>query len=172
MARNKSSVDLKQMAEDAAREVQEAKATEPVVQPKDESRVKLTPREIVFAVAYDGPDGEDYSADLKSRVLDSDGRLAKARIVAQLTRGMNPDILGQEDRFRVDALARVSVQLIDPPAWIYEFTGQDLELLVHLNGILVEHENRYFRGNARQSDGGEIQARVRSSVSAFEDAED
>ena len=172
MARKKSNLDLKSLAEDAVQEVQASKDDEAVIQPADDKRVKLTPREIAFSIAYDGPDGKDYSADLKSKVMDSDGRLAKARVIAQLSRGMNPDTLGQEDRFRVEALSRCSIQLIEPPTWVYDFMGQDLELLIHINNILVEHETRYFRSNARQSETGEIQARVRSSVSAFEDASD
>jgi len=172
MARKKSSLDLKSLADDAVSEVQASKQDEAVIQPADDKRVKLTPREIVFSLSYDGPDGQDYSADITSKVMDSDGRLARARVVAQLTRGMNPDTLGQEDRFRVEALGRISIQLIEPPQWIYDFTGQDLELLIHINQILMEHETRYFRSNARQSETGEIKARVRSSVSAFEDADD
>jgi len=172
MSRKKTSLDLKAAAEDAVQQVQANKEIEEVIQPADEQRVKLTPREIVFSLAYDGPDGTDYSADLKSVVIDADGRLAKARVIAQLTRGMNPDTLGQEDRFRVEALGRISIQLKEPPQWVYDFTGSDLELLIHLNGILVEHETRYFRSNARQGEGGEIKARVRSTVNAFEDAED
>lgn len=168
MARKKTNLDLKSLAEEATQEVIAANAEE--ISPVDEERVKLTPREISFNIDYDGPDGEDHSAILTSKVMDADGRLAKARVVAQLTRGLNPDNLGNEDRFRVDALGRLSVQLIEPPKWVYDFTGQDLELLIHLNGILVEHENRYFRSNARQGEGGEIKARVRSTVSAFEES--
>lgn len=169
MARKQSNLDLKALAEEAKSTVAEAQP-ENLIPPVDEERVKLTPREINFELAYDGPDGKDYTATLMSRVMDSDGRLAKARVVSSLTRGLNPDFLGQEDRFRVDALSRVSIQLIDPPTWVFDFTGQDLELLVHVNNILLEHETRYFRGNSRQSEEGEIKARVRSVVSAFEES--
>lgn len=171
MARKKTSLDLKDIANEAIEQVVEAKQQEDVIQPVDEKRVQLTPRDITFCVSYDGPDGVDYSADLTSKVMDSDGRLAKARVIAQLTRGMNPDTLGQEDRYRVEALARISIQLVEPPKWIYDFTGQDVELLVHINNILMEHENRYFRSNARQSEEGEIKARVRSVVSAFDETD-
>lgn len=166
MARKKSTLDLKSIAEDAVQEVAEAQQ-DTVAQPSDEKRVELTPETIKFDISYDGPDGTDYSAVLTSKVMNSDGRLAKARVMAQLNHGMNPDALSQEDRYRVEALSRISIQLVEPPEWVYEFTGTDMELLVHINNILMEHENRYFRGNARQGEDGQIKARVRTSVSAF-----
>jgi hypothetical protein len=167
MARKTTSLDLKELANDAVEQVAEAKQTS-VILPEEEARVALTPREITFTLAYDAPDGKDYSADITSKVMDSDGRLAKARVISQLTRGINPDTLGNEDRYRVEALARMAIQLIEPPKWVYDLTGQDTELLVHVNNILMEHENRYFRGNSRKGEAGEIKARVRSSVSAFD----
>jgi len=172
MARKKETHVLKAVAQQAAAEVEAAKNAEELVPTAQEERFDLTPREISFSLSYDGPDGKDYDAELKSRIMDSDGRLAKARVIAQLTRGLNPDLLGQEDRFRVEALGRISIQLIDPPTWVYDFTGQDLELLAHINRVLMEHETRYFRGNARQGESGEIKARVRSNIPAFAKSED
>jgi len=166
MARNKSTLDLKTIAESAKQEVVEAQQ-DPVALPSDDKRIELTPEQITFDIAYDGPDGEDYSSVLTSKIMNADGRLAKARVMAQLNHGINPDALTQEDRYRVEALSRISIQLVEPPKWIYDYTGSDMELLVHINNILMEHENRYFRGNAREDQEGQVKARVRSVVSAF-----
>jgi len=170
MSRKKSTIDLKTVADSAKQEVEKAK--DDVNTPaEDEKRVKLTSREISFEVSYDAPDGTDYTSNLVSKVMDTDGRLAKARVVSSLTRGLNPDSMGQEDRFRIEALARLSIQLIEPDEWVLTFTGQDVELLIHINNILLEHETRYFRGNARKSQDDKIQARIRSTVTAFTEAE-
>ena len=93
----KKTLDLVAMAQAANEEVQQAKELPPAAADVEE-RVKLTPREIVFTIGYDAPDGTDYSAEIKSKVIDADGRLAKTRLLAQLTHGLNPDSLSQEDR--------------------------------------------------------------------------
>ena len=160
------SVDLRTLATAAKSEVEDSKKTPTLG--GGEQRVELTPREITFTVAYDSPDGKDLSATLKSRVLDADGRMAKMRVVAQLTRGVDVEQLSQEDHYRVDALARLSIQVIDPPDWVFNAAGMDLELLIKINTILLEHETRYFRGNARKGEADTLQERVRTSVPAFD----
>lgn len=159
-------IDLRKTAQQAAKEVEEAKAPadEPHIHDK---RVKLIEREISFEISYDGPDGKDYTDTLTSKIMDADARLAKARVVGQLTRGLSYDALSQEDRFRVEALSRASIMLVEPPQWVYDFMGEDIELLLTINNILMEHEARYFRGNARQGEGEEVKPRVRSTVAAF-----
>lgn len=161
-----ASLDLAAMAAQATQEVEKAK--EPQVMPVESAREELTPREISFTLAYDAPDGKDLSTELVSKVLNADGRSAKARVYAQLTRGLNVEQASPEDRYRMDALSRIAVQLVEPPTWLVDAVGEDLELLVHVNNILVEHETRYFRSNARQGEAGKIESRVRSSVPAFE----
>lgn len=159
-------VDLRTLAATAKAEVADAKKSPTLGM--NESRVELTPREIVFTVSYDSPEGKDLNASLKSRVLDADGRMAKMRIVAQLTRGVDVDQLSQEDHYRVDALARLSVQLLDAPEWVFEAAGMDLELLIKINSILLEHETRFFRGNTRKGEADTLKERVRTSVPAFD----
>jgi len=149
----------------AASEVNEAKNS--AVPANVEARVDLTPREIIFTVSYDSPDGEDFAAEIKSVVMDADKRLQKTRVLAQLTRGLNVDALPAEDRYRFDALSRVACQISEPPEWVIKFIGMDIELLINLNNILLEHETRYFRGNARKGEGEEVKSRVRTSVPAF-----
>lgn len=160
------SMDLRALAAEASKP---APVAELVDQPK---RVQLTPREIEFTFEYDSPEGEDHIATLTSRVLDADGRMAKARVYNQLSRGLVAEYMTQEDMFRVDALSRMSLQLIEPPKWLIDAAGMDLNLLISLNNVLVEHETRYFRGNARKGEGDEIKARVRVSVPAFESGDE
>lgn len=160
------SLDLRQLAQAAEQEVSEAKA-EP--SPVDE-REPLTPRDISFSIEYDSPTGEDLNATVRSVVLDADGRMAKTRVMQQLGRGLVFDTLPQEDRYRIDALSRVAVQLKDAPQWLIDAVGEDLDLLVNVNNTLLEHENRYFRGNLRKGKDSEIKTRVRVAVPAFDKA--
>lgn len=167
MANKETTLDLRAMATTAFADVSEAK--KPTLVPANNSeRVQLTPRVISFKIAYDAPDGKDYSADLESKVLDSDGRMAKMRVSAQLTRGLDLDHLSQEDLYRIDSLSRLAVQLVEPPKWLVEFAGMDLDLLIQINNILLEHETRYFRGNSRKGEGEALEERVRVSVPAFD----
>jgi hypothetical protein len=170
MGRKNSTINLKSVAESAKEDVEQAK--DDVISTPDEKRVTLTPREITFELDYDAPDGTDYTSNLVSKVMDTDGRLAKARVVSSLTRGLSSESLGQEDRFRIEALGRLSIQLIEPDEWVLNAAGEDIELLIHINNILLEHETRYFRGNTRKSHDDKIQARIRSTVTAFTETED
>lgn len=161
-----ASLNLNQIAAAAMQDVQDAKGEAQ----ETDTRFEITPAVIHFTLAYDAPTGEDHEVQLTSKVLDADGRMAKSRVYAQLTRGINADLASQEDRFRFEALSRAAIQLQEPPEWLVSALGMDLDLLIHINGILVEHENRYFRGNARKGEEGQIKARVRSVVPAFEQA--
>jgi hypothetical protein len=167
--KNRQSVNLADMAKAAQSEVEASKQDLDQSPPDNTSRVDLTPREIVFSLEYDAPTGDDRKAEVKSRILDADGRIAKTRVLHNLTRGMNPDYLSQEDRWRLESLARCSVQIIDPPEWLFQAVGEDAELLAEVVNVLIQHENRYFRGNARQSEGDTVTPRVRCRVPAFDE---
>lgn len=132
-------------------------------------REALTPREITFEIEYLAPDGKDRRGVIKSVVLTSDGRLAKARIFATLTSGVSVDSLSQEDFFRLDALARLTTQAKDVPDWLLDACGEDLELLVTVHNMLMEHENRYFRGNAKKGSEQAGPSRVRVTKSPFDE---
>jgi len=160
----KDSLDLRNLAATAKEEVTQAKAEPTPVDKREE----LTPREIKFTLEYDAPSGEDLSAELTSKVLDADGRLARSRVFNQLSRGMVFEALSQEDKYRIDALSRMAVQLQDAPQWVIDAAGEDIDLLVYINNTLMEHESRYFRGNTRTSSEGEVKPRVRVSVPTFE----
>jgi hypothetical protein len=156
-------VDIMQLKKDAEKQIKDF-STEPV------ERVELTPREISFNIVYDAPDGNTYETALKSAVLNADGRLLKTKILTQLSRGMNPDLLPQDERVRLDYIARCAVQLKDPPKWLTDGIGEDNELLIQVVSVLLEHESRFFRGNSRKGGEGEIKTRVSVIVPAFDKA--
>lgn len=130
-------------------------------------RVELTPREISFDITYDAPDGHTHMTTLKSVVLNADGRLTKTRVFQQLARGLNPDTLPSDEKVRLDYISRCAVQLKDPPRWVTDGIGEDNELLLQIVSVLLEHESRFFRGNARKSEQGEIATRVQVTVPIF-----
>jgi len=161
----KLSVDLRDIAKAAEEEVLASKLEE--TSSTTAERYPLTAREVAISLEYQAPDGVDYSADITSIILDGDARQAKTRVLAQLTRGLNPDNLGAEDRYRAEALSRLVTQVKDAPEWLLNFAAEDLELLVYVTGLLVEHETRYFRGNTTKSKEGEGAGRVRATIPAF-----
>ncbi len=161
----KLKVDLRDIARIAEEEVAASKREE-ITSPTAE-RYPLTPKEIAISLEYQAPDGVDYSADIKSIILDGDARQAKTRVLAQITRGLNPDNLAAEDRYRAEALSRLVTQVKDAPEWLLNFAAEDLELLVYITGLLVEHETRYFRGNTTKDKEGEGAGRVRATIPAF-----
>jgi len=161
----KLKIDLRDLANKAEEEVAASKG-EGITSPTAE-RYPLTSREITISLEYQAPDGVDYSADIKSIILDGDARQAKTRVLAQLTRGLNPDNLVAEDRYRTEALSRLVTQVKDSPEWLLNFAAEDLELLVYITGLLVEHETRYFRGNTTEDKDGEGAGRVRATIPAF-----
>lgn len=167
--KSRKSVNLAEMAKAAQSEVEASKVDLDQSPPDNTSRVKLTPREIIFSVEYDSPAGEDLKTEVKSRILDSDGRIAKTRVMHNLTRGMNPDYLAQEDRWRMESLSRCSVQIVDPASWLFEALGEDDQLLAEVVNVLIQHENRYFRGNTREGEGDTVAPRVRCRVPAFDE---
>ncbi len=161
----KLNVDLRDLARQAEEQV--AASKEEQVATSKEERYPLTPRAVSIAIEYQAPNGTDYTADITSTILDGDARQAKTRVLAQLTRGLNPDTLISEDRYRYEALSRLVTQVKDAPEWLLESAGEDLELLVYVTGLLVEHETRYFRGNTNKGEEGEGAGRVRATVPAF-----
>lgn len=158
-------VDLRDMARKAEEEV--AASKEELLPSPHAERYELTPREVTISLEYQAPDGVDYSADITSAILDGDARQAKTRVLSQLTRGVNLETMTQEDRYRYEALSRLVTQVKEPPEWLLEFAAEDLELLVYVTGLLVEHETRYFRGNTYKSETAEGAGRVRATVPAF-----
>ena len=153
------------------RKVKAEAEAEPTIE--DTGRVErfdLVPRSLSFDISYDAPDGEIYNETLISVVLDGDGRLSKARVYNRLVGGMVIASLPDSEHLRIDALARVMTQLERLPQWVADWVGQDNALLSNINGILVEHESRYFRGNAQKGKGDAPKIRVRINSPFSEDA--
>jgi hypothetical protein len=157
----KRTVDLRKLKEDA-----EAIITAPdeVI----EERTPVVSRKLTFDVTYDAPDGNSYTDTLQSVVLDSDGRLTKTRVYHGLTQGMIASSLPESEQLRLEAMARLVAQLNDPPEWVLDWAGQDLEFLSELNSMLVRHENAYFRGNIKKNRSGEEQPRISINCTALE----
>jgi hypothetical protein len=158
-------VDLRDLAKKAEQEV--AASKEELLPSPHTERYELTPREVAISLEYQAPDGVDYSAEIISVILDGDARQAKTRVLSQLTRGVNLETMTQEDKYRYEALSRLVTQIKEPPDWLLGFAAEDLELLIYITGLLVEHETRYFRGNTNKSEAGEGASRVRATIPAF-----
>jgi len=125
-----------------------------------DARFELCPRILEFSISYDAPTGESFTDTLTSVVMNSDSRLTMQRIIQRLCTGLVYDNLSYAERLRVDAIARAIVQIQEVPDWLNDHIGEDDQLLSEVNSMLVEHENRYFRGNARKSAEGTAEKRV------------
>lgn len=145
-------LDLRELKADAEKEPTSVDA------PKE--RFEIVSREIDFTIKYDAPDGNTYNESLRSKVLDGDGRITKTRIFNRLTAGMVVANIHPNEELRLEAISRVMAQLVEMPAWVAEWVGQDNDLLANLNAILVEHESRYFRGNSEKGEAGEVKSRI------------
>ena len=146
-------VNLRKIKDDA-----EAAVTSPAEASTE--RTPVVPRQLAISVTYDAPDGNTYTDDLQSVILNSDGRLTRTRVFNSLTQGMIVSSLPEGEQLRLDALARLVTQLDDPPEWVINWAGEDMELLSEINAALVRHENAYFRGNNRTGEGGALKPRI------------
>jgi len=158
----KRTVNLRQLKEDA----------ESVVTNTDDAttndRTPVVSRKMTFPITYDAPNGETYTDDLHSIILNSDGRLTKTRVFNSLTQGMIASSLPESEQLRLEALARLVTQLDDAPDWVTIWAGEDMELLSEINAVLVRHENAYFRGNNRTGENGTFKPRVSIDTSTLD----
>lgn len=152
-----TTLNLREMKEEAAK-------SEPAPTPL---KTELVPREITFQVSYDAPDGQCYTADLTSKILDGEGRNLRTRLVIKLRNGMTVESLGNDEVARIGALANIATQLVLLPDWVEYWAKQDNELLAYINAVLLEHEYRYFRGNNTASEEGERKPRIRVVADAL-----
>lgn len=145
----KKKIDLREV-------VEESRNYEEVSTPKFD----LIPRELEFEIEFDAPDGKSYNQKLVSKIMDGDDRLTQQRVIQKLCAGVLFDNLSYAERLRIDALSRCLTQIKEAPDFISEWIGEDDQLLAEINTILVEHETRYFRGNARKGADGSAEKRV------------
>lgn len=160
---SKRTVNLRQMKADA-----EAAVTSPAEVSTD--RTPVVPRQLAISVTYDAPDGNTYTDDLQSVILNSDGRMTKTRLMNSLTQGMIAASLPEGEQLRIEALARLVTQIDDAPEWVMMWAGEDLELLSVINEALVRHENAYFRGNTQKGEGGALKPRISIDCPALDQA--
>lgn len=149
-------IDLRDVVEDA-RNYEEASAP----------KFDLMPRELEFEIQFDAPDGKSYTEKLISKIMDGDDRLTQQRVIQRLCSGVLFDNLSYAEKLRIDAISRALTQIKDVPDFIAQWVGEDDQLLAEINEILVEHETRYFRGNARKSAEGSAEKRVSITCSAL-----
>lgn len=152
----KKKIDLREVVEDA-RNYEEVSS----------SKFDLIPRELNFEIRFDAPDGKSYNEKLISKIMDGDDRLTQQRVIQKLCSGVLFDNLSYAEKLRIDAISRALTQIKDVPDFIAHWIGEDDQLLAEINEILVEHETRYFRGNARKSPDGSAEKRVSITCSAF-----
>ena len=156
----KKKVDLRDVVEDV-RNYEEASAP----------KFDLIPRELEFELHFDAPDGKSYCEKLISKILDGDDRLTRQRVIQKLCSGVLFDNLSYPEKLRIEAISRVLTQVKDVPDFVSQWLGEDDQLLAEINEILVEHETRYFRGNARKSASGSPEKRVSITCSALSEDE-
>jgi hypothetical protein len=117
---------------------------------------KLTPREITLTVEYTDLAGAAQTRVLISRVPDGDEVTEIGRRVVRFA-GVPVDNLAWDDRNRLRALARVSVQVReltdDQMNALMTELSTDFELLMSINGGLVEHERSFRSGGDAPSQG-------------------
>ena len=155
-----SKINLREMKEQAEKESLEVES---------EQRTKLTPRVVSFSIEYDSPTGETYQDTLKSKVMDGEARLIKNRVFSQLVRGTTLESLPLDERLRLEAIARVTAQVVNPPEWFNEWCVQDVDLLKGVNDLLLDHERMFLQSNTRTSKTGERRTRVSISCNSLEE---
>lgn len=129
---------------------------------------KLIPRIISIDVEYETPTGHKKSCKLTSKVMDSAARLKYEKILATLASGYIFEQLPVEIQNRYASLARIVAQTIDPPDWLLEVCGEDLDFAYSLTLQLLEHEKRFFRYSALASSETAPRPRFSINSAAFE----
>ena len=156
MSEKNDSLDLTS-ALDAAktREVQS-------VEPKRE----LVPREQSFNLKYASPEGQTYSATIRSRIMDVQKRTLVGRICAEMAGGQSWAKLPPTAAARIFALATLNQQLVAPPDWLIQWAQEDDLLLESVYSKLSEHESFFFDG--RPEEGAEDQRKPRVLLNPVE----
>ena len=122
-----------------------------------EKRVKEMPLEYML------DDGSIKKCKLISKVMDSRARLEYERVLSTLSDGVYFDRLPYETKNRHLCIARIVCQLDNPPNWVLEAAGEDLEFCFELGGRLLQHEGAFFRNNSPEDEESESKPRFRFS---------
>jgi len=126
---------------------------------EDEAIKPLIKRELPLIITYHDPEGERHQDTVISKVPDGDGKLLIERKMALLSAGPWEN-LSPLAKLRIEAIAVLSVQLVQPPEWLNKWAVIDDELLFDLREQLGKHANLYFRPSVGQGAGDSAVSRV------------
>ena len=135
---------------------------------KQLTEMTVMPRSLDIEVRYTSPEGEHYTVILNSSIKTGEQRAQVVRTAAKLSGGTPWELMPAIAQARLWALANVSVQIVDPPAWFYKWVEEDDQLLWGIANQLEEHERRFFRGDSPSRDGNSQSSRlvVRSELTS------
>lgn len=125
-----------------------------------EEKPRHVNREETFRVRYTDPEGTLHEAALTSRIMTGEERQQMARLCAMLAGGQRFDDLPEMYQAEFQMLAWVSVQIRDMPNWLEYWIKQDRGLLDAVAGQVMEHDQRFFRGDAEAGGGDPSANRV------------
>lgn len=115
---------------------------------------KLTPRTVLLRVKARNPEtGEVEVVEIESTAPDSGARLRMGQAAVKLAGGVSLPLMAPGDALYLTWLARIGVQCSEIPKesrWILS----DPNTVAGLVEALLEHEQRYFRGELAE-DGGD-----------------
>lgn len=143
-----STLNLADMKRQAEKQVVEAE------KPKE----KLTRKVESFEVRYNSPEGMKHAV-LQSKIMGGEDRLTLSRLCANMG-GSSWDSIPPSLQARIYALAVCTVQLQDPPRWVYEWMQMDDALLDGIYTFLVEHEQKFFRTGSGEGEANTSEQRV------------
>lgn len=124
-----------------------------------QSESSFTLRAQNWNLTYTAPNGETFSGVCVSTVPDGDGRIEIARKMARLCEG-SWESLPMDEAYRIRALATLSIQLTESPAWLNKWSVEDDELLFALYGRALKHSTAWFLGDGGSSEEAETKPRV------------
>lgn len=120
----------------------------------------LVKRDHAFSVSYLSPEGVEYNASVVSRVPSFQIKAAMTRMEADLCGGRPWELFSAQRQGWMQAVARVSLQLADPPNWLLQWAQQDDDLLIQLYQQCVKHEALFFRADLFPGQGASARPRV------------
>ena len=158
LKRRKHTMDLvKKIKENSNVEKDIRSDLKPKVEVKEEAP-KFAKRIQNIKLSYDF-DGKEKQTTAQSKIMDYEGRLNYERVITNLQEGMPADTLSTEIKNRHMCLARIAIQIIEPPTWILEAAGEDLEFCYSLARRLLDHEADYFRYSGSENTGKKERSR-------------
>jgi len=146
---------------DEAPSMHEIKSKKKTKQLEKDDHLKFEKRSKEIPLEYVLDNGEIKKVKIVSKVMDSKARLEYERVLTALADGVYFDNLPLEVKNRHLCIARIICQLDNPPNWLLEVAGEDLEFCFELGGRLLQHEGDFFRNNNTKNEGEESKPRFR-----------